>query len=101
MNQLVELVRKTLFGKSGVGIRLPAWLGILLGYSFDLAALIMNRRLIVSVIRIQKFMATTSFDSSIDTTSFRPGITLDEGLQRTLIYEFLEDNSRKRTFFSE
>ena len=79
MNQLVELVRKTLFGKSGVGIRLPAWLGILLGYSFDLAALIMNRRLIVSVIRIQKFMATTSFDSSIDTTSFRPELRSTKG----------------------
>ena len=101
MNALVEIVRKNLFGKSGVGIRLPAWLGILLGYGFDLAAALLNRKLQISSIRVKKFMGTTSFDSSIEHTNFKPQVSLEDGLKRTLKYEFQENNTTKRIFTTE
>ena len=101
MNTLVSVTREILHGKSGVGIRLPAKFGMLIGYIFDLVAVVLNKKLPVSSIRAKKFMSTTSFDSSIDQTGFIPRVTLKEGLKQTLKYEFLEDNSKKRTFLSE
>jgi hypothetical protein len=32
---------------------------------------------------------------------FIPPVTLEEGLQKTLKYEFLEDNKDKKIFFTE
>ena len=46
-------------------------------------------------------MGTTQFESSISNTDFVPPITLQEGLSRTLRYEFMEDNSEKPTFETE
>lgn len=101
MNTLVSTARKTLFDKTGAGPRLPAWLGILIGYGFDIAATILRRKLPISSIRVKKFMGTTAFNTSVKTIGFVPSMTLEEGLIRTLTYEFLEDNSRNRTFITE
>jgi len=101
MNTLVQTTRQVLFGKSNIGPRLPAWLGILGGYGFDLLSFFMRRNLPVSSIRVKKFLGTTAFNTSIAETGFQPSVPLEEGLQRTLRYEFLEDNSSKRTFLSE
>jgi nucleoside-diphosphate-sugar epimerase len=101
MNWLVGTIRKTLFNKAGVGIRLPASLGKLAGYGFDMLALILNKKLPISSIRVKKFMGTTSFNTSIAQSGFEPSVTLETGLKRTLRYEFIEDNSTKRTFTTE
>ena len=101
MNTLICGARKTLFGKTNVGLRLPVFVGIALGYVADLAAIIMRKPLPVSSIRIKKFMGTTQFASSISDTGFVPPVSLEEGLARTLRYEFIEDNSDKRTFKTE
>jgi nucleoside-diphosphate-sugar epimerase len=101
MNTLISGARKTLFGKTNVGLRLPGFVGIALGYVADLAAMIMRKPLPVSSIRVKKFMGTTQFASSVSDTGFVPPVTLEEGLARTLTYEFMEDNSDKRTFETE
>lgn len=101
MNELISKTRKIFFGKTNVGLRLPGFVGTLLGYVADLAALIIRKPLPVSSIRIKKFMATTQFASSVSDTGFVPPLTLEEGLARTLRYEFTEDNSDKRTFETE
>ena len=36
MNELVSQVRATLKGKTGVGLRIPYWLGLILGHTKDL-----------------------------------------------------------------
>jgi hypothetical protein len=46
-------------------------------------------------------MGTTQFNTSINNTDFIPPVTLEEGLERTLHYEFQEDNSDKITFKTE
>ena len=101
MNTLVSEARKTLFGKNNVGLRLPAFLGMAIGYFADVVAKLTGKTLPVSSIRVKKFMGTTQFASSVGETGFVPPVSLEEGLARTLRYEFLEDNSDKRTFETE
>lgn len=101
MNTLVSGARKTLFGKTDVGLRLPAFVGKVLGYVADLVAMIIRKPLPVSSIRINKFMGTTQFTSSVSDTGFVPPVSLEAGLDQTLRYEFMEDNSDKRTFETE
>ena len=74
---------------------------ILIGYFADAVAKIVNRTLPVSSIRVKKFMGTTQFASSVSDTGFVAPVSLEEGLARTLRYEFMEDNSDKRTFETE
>jgi nucleoside-diphosphate-sugar epimerase len=101
MNTLISGTRKTLFGKGNVGLRLPGFIGLALGYVADLAAIIIRKPLPVSSIRVKKFMGTTQFASSVSDTGFVAPVSLEEGLARTLRYEFMEDNSDKRTFETE
>lgn len=101
MNTLVSQTRETLFGKLNVGFRLPGFIGMALGYVADLVAIIIGKPLPVSSIRVKKFMATTQFTSSTGDTGFVPPVSLEDGLARTLRYEFMEDNSHKRTFETE
>ncbi len=101
MNTLVSEARKTLFGKNNVGLRLPAILGIVIGYFADFFAKVTGITLPVSSIRVKKFMGTTQFASSVSETGFVPPVSLQDGLARTLRYEFVEDNSDKRTYDTE
>ncbi|WP_040481839.1 NAD-dependent epimerase/dehydratase family protein [Luminiphilus syltensis] len=101
MNTLVAHCRSVLFGKSGVGLRLPGWLGVLVGYGFDMLATITHSKLPVSSIRVKKFMGTTAFTTSISETGFSPSCSLAEGIERTLRHEFLEDHSGHKLFYSE
>lgn len=101
MNELVQVARKTLFDKSGVGLRMPGLLGITIGFCFDLLAWLISSPLPISSIRVKKFMATTQFSSAVAETGFEAPYTLAEGLEKTLRYEFLEDNRDKPTFDTE
>jgi len=101
MYGLVSQVRKTLFSKDNVGIKLPKYLGILIGYLFDIITKITGKSLPVSSIRVRKFMGTTQFDSSISQTGFIPPISIQEGLLSTIQYEFINDNTDKQTFETE
>ena len=101
MNMLVSQTKKTLFGKNSVGLRLPTFIGIILGLLADIISKLTGKSLPVSSIRIKKFVATTQFSSSVGETSFIPPISLEEGLANTIRYEFLEDNFNKRSFKTE
>ena len=101
MNTLVCAARKTLFGRNNVGLRLAAFFGMAIGYAADFFAKVTGKSLPVSSIRVKKFMGTTQFASSVSETGFIAPVSLAEGLSRTLRYEFLEDNSDKRTFETE
>ena len=101
MNSLVSETRKTLFGKNNVGLRLPAFLGVTIGYCADAIATLLGKTLPVSSVRVKKLLGTTQFSSSVEETGFVPPFSLKDGLARTLRYEFMEDNSDKRTFETE
>jgi len=101
MNLLVKTIRKTLFNKNNIGIKIPLFIGISLGYIADLMTIIFKKKLPISSIRIKKFTSDSMFTSSIDKSGFIPPVTLEEGLQKTLKYEFLEDNKDKKIFYTE
>ncbi len=101
MNTLAIRCRSVLFGKGGVGLRLPGWLGILAGYGFDALTAITGKTFPISSIRVKKFMGTTAFGTAINKTGFSPSISLAEGIERTLRHEFLEDHSGEKLIDSE
>lgn len=101
MNALVSDARDMLFGKKNIGLRLPSFLGMTVGYFADVFTKVFNINLPISSIRVKKFMGTTQFASSISSTDFEPPFKLEDGLAKTIRYEFLEDNSDKQTFETE
>jgi len=88
MNELTLIVRKTLFNKNNVGLRLPLFAGYLIGYIADFLAKLLNKNLPISSIRVKKFISTTQFDSAVKNTEFKPPYTLQQGLEETLNHEF-------------
>ena len=101
MNQLTIIARKTLFNKENIGLRLPKFLGVMIGYIADVVSQVIAKNLPISSIRVKKFMSTTQFSSSINQTDFNSPVKLEDGLIKTLKYEFIDDNSNKRTFKTE
>ena len=102
MNELVALARTKLKGKTGVGLRLPHWLGLLLGYSADLIAKISGKNLPLSSIRVKKFASSTEFKTAkADLEKFQAPFSLSDGVQRTLQSEFISPDPNREIFFTE
>jgi nucleoside-diphosphate-sugar epimerase len=102
MNQLVRMVRRELFGKNDVGLRMPLALGLGLGRVADVVAAVTRRRLPVSWIRVKKFASTTSFASARkDALGFRPITTLEMALRLTLDAEFVNPDPKRPVFLTE
>jgi nucleoside-diphosphate-sugar epimerase len=102
MNTLVQQVRKTLKGRDNVGLRLPYWLGVLLGYMADGVSRLTGRNLPVSAVRVKKFCASTAFASSkADLNDFQPPFDLQEGIARTLHSEFIAPDPEREIFYTE
>ncbi len=101
MNQLVQTVEKVL-KKRIPAVHFPYWLGMFGGYCFDACTWITRRKLPISSVRVKKFCATTEFDASkMQATGFQPPYTLQEGLARTLEFEFVHPRTDDITFKSE
>ena len=93
MTSLLGVIEKSL-NKKIPSIRIPVWLGFLGGYGFDFLAFITRKKLAVSSVRVKKFVATTQFDASkVHSSGFKAPFTLEEGLDRTLNYEFVQVRS--------
>lgn len=61
-----------------------------------------RKKMTVSSVRVKKFCATTEFDSTkAHTCGFKAPYTLDEGLARTLEFEFVHPRTDDITFKSE
>lgn len=102
MNELVSQVRAKLNGKNGVGLRLPYWLGMMLGHVADVVAKISGKTLPISSIRVKKFTASTQFKSSkFNLENFEPPFRLSEGVERTLKSEFIAPDPKREIFFTE
>ena len=100
MNDLVNLVEKTL-KKHIPATHFPYWIGMAGGYCFDLIAKITGKKLTVSSVRVKKFCATTEFNADrMLKSGFKAPYTLQEGLSRTLEYEFIHPEDGI-TFVSE
>lgn len=102
MNELVSQVRAKLKGKNGVGLRIPYWLGIMVGYMADMFSFITLKKLPVSLIRVKKFTSSTEFRSSKSSLDqFVAPFHLNDGLERTLHSEFIAPDPNKEIFYTE
>lgn len=101
MNEFVRVVRES-FGKSGVGFRLPYWIGIMGGWTFDALAAITGKTFPISSVRIRKFCADTQVSSEkAFATDFKAKHSLAEGLRVFIEAEFKDDNNTDQPVFSE
>lgn len=102
MNQLVSLVRKSLLEKDGVGLRLPLWMGLCIGYVADAVSVLTKRNLPISSIRVKKFTSTTSFSSAAhEVKGFVAPVAIRKGLENTLVHEFIAPVPGSERFFTE
>ena len=96
MKDLVAFVRFKLKGQKRVGLTLPYFVGLFLGYLADLAAKITRKNFPISSIRVKKFVSPTEFRSSQSKLDkFLAPYSLKQGIERTLHSEFLSSNSNK------
>ena len=101
MSELVIFCKKIIFGKTNLGLKLPKFIGVIAGYIFDFLSSITGKKLNVSSIRVKKFLSDSSFDATKKDQIFKPPFTLLDGLKKTIIYEFKEDNKDKKIFYTE
>lgn len=101
MNELVSLVKDKI-GKTKSTPRMPYFIGVFGGYCFDLLSRISGKNYPVSSVRVRKFCSTTQFDSTlVNKSGFKAPFTLQEGLERTLQYEFISKQQDSITFETE
>ena len=102
MNELVSQVRSKLKGRNSVGLRLPYWLGIILGKIADTVSALTGKNLPVSSIRVKKFASSTEFKSGKNTLEqFVAPFELSQGLERTLQSEFVTPDPTREIFYTE
>jgi nucleoside-diphosphate-sugar epimerase len=90
MNALVDRVQTYLNREKKDNVRLPKWLALGAGHCLDGISRVVNRTFPVSAVRIRKFCESTQFKADrVALTGFRPRFSLDEGLARTVRFEFL------------
>lgn len=100
MNSLICRVKQALGVKPTVGFRLPYSIGLLAGYGFDLAAKIIGRPLPISSIRVKKFCKESTYNTALAETGFVPPVDLNEAIDRTIKYEFV-DKVEGEVFYTE
>ncbi len=102
MKSLLSVIEKSL-NKKIPSVRIPIWLGYLGGFGFDVLAFVTRKKLAISSVRVKKFVATTQFDANkVHSSGFKAPYTLEEGLDRTLNYEFVQERSEDdEVFYTE
>jgi len=101
MNTLVGKVNRLLGRSEKIGFRLPYWIGYTIGKGFDGVAAVTGKRLTISSIRVKKFCANSVYNTAIEETGFVPPVPLEEALERTVRYEFIEDHEGEPLYYSE
>ena len=101
MNAMVENVNKLLGRTAEIKYRLPFSIGFLIGSSFDLVAKITGKNFPISAIRVKKFCANSVYESAVGSTGFKAPIPLMDAVEKTVRFEFLENNQNEHVFYSE
>lgn len=102
MSELTKQVYKTLDARPLSKLRLPYWLGLLIGSFVDMASRISGHNLPVSAIRVKKFTATTTFSTNKkDLDDFQAPYELQEAIANTLNSEFISPDPDREIFYTE
>lgn len=100
MIELVNLIE----GKMKISIpsiRIPFWLGMLVGYLFDIISFVTQKKFSISSVRIKKFCATTQFNADKVQQIFNGPDKLEEGINKTLNSEFINPKDDDVLFYSK
>lgn len=100
MTELTKIIEKKMNIKL-LKVKIPLFMGMFGGHILDFISLITKKRFSISSVRVKKFSATTQFDSSKAHKSFEPPYKLEEGLNKTLEYEFINPAEDEILFYSE
>ena len=100
MEELVSVIESKL-NISTSKLKIPYWMGMLGGYGFDLLGFIAKNNFSISSVRVKKFCATTQFDASKVNHDFKAPFSLEQGLNATLEYEFINSKKDGILFYSE
>lgn len=100
MNTLVTIVKKHLGKSWNNKIRIPYFLGLFIGILFDLVNFFTDMKFSISSIRVKKFCSDSSYSTSIEKSGFIRQFTLEEGLNKTIKYEFVDKNNDE-VFYTE
>lgn len=100
MNELVNVIEDKM-NISLPKLRIPYWLGVIGGYLLDFISFVTNQKFSISSVRVQKFCATTQFDSNKVREVFKAPYTLKQGLNSTLDHEFINKKDDDILFYSE
>ena len=100
MTELVNLIEDKM-NISIPKLKIPYWLGMLGGYSLDFLAFITRKKFSISSVRVQKFCATTQFDSNKAHQVFQAPFSLKQGLNMTLDHEFIDKKKDDILFYTE
>jgi nucleoside-diphosphate-sugar epimerase len=101
MNNLVANVNNILGRSEKIVLRLPFFIGVLIGKGFDLIAALTGKRFAISSIRVKKFCANSVYNTAIDRTGFVSPVPLEKALQQTVRHEFIENHGDQPIYFSE
>jgi hypothetical protein len=101
MTSLVELVSKVLGKPKKNKFQMPFFLGLSIGFAFDIFAKLANRKFAISAIRIRKFCADSVYESAAESAGFIPPVPLMQAIERTIKFEFIEGNKLGKVFYSE
>jgi nucleoside-diphosphate-sugar epimerase len=90
MNELVIKINRELNRKIKTNrFYMPYVIGVSIGKIFDLMAMLFNKKLSISAVRVKKFCAHSVYSSSSPLfDKFERPYSLDEGLSRTIKFEF-------------
>lgn len=91
MNELVEFVNKVLGKAKYSKLKIPFFLGLCIGYCFDLISYLTKNKFPISSIRVRKFCANSLYNTSICNTEFSPPASLLEALEETINFEFVKN----------
>jgi len=76
-------------------VRIPYFLGLSAGYFFDLASLLLHKKLNISSVRIRKFCATTRFNAGkAHESGFHAPYPFKKALQETIRFEFSNHDNK-------
>lgn len=101
MNSLIGHVNRILGRPEKIAFRLPFAVGYMIGTGFDFLAAVSGKRFAISSIRVRKFCANSVYNTAIDQTGFVPPVPLDQALEKTVRYEFIESHEKEGVFYTE
>jgi len=101
IRELIEISRKSMNLRSKPIITVPYFLAIICGYIFDFLSFLLRKNFSISSIRIKKFCSDSQFNSSVSKTGFKPRYSLEDAIEKTVKYEFIDKKNEEITFISE